>query len=78
VVVGSFSYVVTEVHKEVVSAATAETPAVAVETVVPQSVHHQEEASPEFTKDLELTIHRGEDPVHDAPLFEIREDLPKG
>jgi hypothetical protein len=46
--------------------------------VVPQSVHPQEEASPEFTKELELTIHRGEDPVQDAPLLEIREDLPEG
>jgi hypothetical protein len=57
--VGSFSDVVTKVHKEVVSAATAETPVSTVETVVPQSIHHQEEASPEFTKELELTIHRG-------------------
>jgi hypothetical protein len=76
--VGSFSDVVTEVQKEVVSTATAETPVAAVETVVPQSVHHQEEASPEFTKELELTIHRGDDHVQDAPLLEIREDLPKG
>jgi hypothetical protein len=75
--VGSFSDVVTEVQKEVVSAATAEIPA-AVETIIPQSVHHQEEASPEFTKELELTIHRGEDPIQDAPLLEICEDLPKG
>jgi hypothetical protein len=42
--VGSFSVVVTEVQKEVVSAATAEAAVVAAETVVPQSVHHQEEA----------------------------------
>jgi hypothetical protein len=40
--VGSFSYVVSEVQKEVDSVATAETPVAAVETVVPQSVHHQE------------------------------------
>jgi hypothetical protein len=76
--VGSFSDVVIEVQKEVVSAATTETPAAAVETVVPQSVHHQEEASPEFTKELELTIHGGEGPVQVAPLLEIREDLPEG
>jgi hypothetical protein len=39
--VGSFSNDVTEVQKEVVSAATAEAPVAAVETIVPQSVHHQ-------------------------------------
>jgi hypothetical protein len=76
--VGSFSDVVAEVQKEVIFAATAETPAATIDTVVPQSVHPQEEASPEFTKELELTIHRGEDPVEDAPLLEIREDLPEG
>jgi hypothetical protein len=31
-----------------------------------------------FTKELELTIHRGENPVRDAPLVEVREVLPKG
>jgi hypothetical protein len=41
-------------------------------------VHHQEEASPKFTKELELTIHRGDDPVQDALLLEICEDLPEG
>jgi hypothetical protein len=76
--VGSFSDDVTEVQKEVVSAATAEAPVAAVETVVPQSTHHQEKASPEFTKELELTIHRGDDPVQDTPLLEIREDLAEG
>jgi hypothetical protein len=76
--VGSFSYVVAKVQKEVVSAATAETPTAGIDTVVPPSIHPQEEASPEFTKELELTIHRGEDPIQDAPLFGIREDIPKG
>jgi hypothetical protein len=76
--IGSFSDVVTEVQKEVVSATTAETPVAVVETVNPQSIHPQEEASPEFTKELELTIHRGDDPIQDAPLLEIREDLPEG
>jgi hypothetical protein len=76
--IGSFSDVVTEVQKEDVSTATTEAPIAAAETMVPQSVHHREEASPEFTKELELTIHRGDDPVQDAPLLEIREDLPEG
>jgi hypothetical protein len=29
-------------------------------------------------KELELTIHSGEDPIQDASLLEIREDLPEG
>jgi hypothetical protein len=29
-------------------------------------------------EELELTIHRGEDPVQDAPLLEIREKVPEG
>jgi hypothetical protein len=58
--------------------AKAETSVDAVETVVPQPVHHQEEACPEFTSELELTIHKGEDPVQDVPLLETREDLPEG
>jgi hypothetical protein len=76
--IDSFSDVAPEVQKGVVSAATAKTPAAAIDTTVPQSVHPQDEASPEFTKELELTIHSGEDPVQDAPLLEIREDLPEG
>jgi hypothetical protein len=36
------------------------------------------EASSEFTKELELTIHKGEDPVQDVPLIETREALPEG
>jgi hypothetical protein len=76
--VGSFSDFVAEVQKEVVSAAAAETSTAATDTASPQPVHPQEEASSEFTKELELTIYKGEDPVQDAPLFEIREDLPEG
>jgi hypothetical protein len=71
--IDSFSDVAPEVQKEVVS-----TVAAAFDTTVPQLVHPQDEASPEFTKELELTIHRGEDPIQDAPLVEIREDLPEG
>jgi hypothetical protein len=74
----SFSDIVAEVQKEVVSAAaSAETPPAAIDTTVPQSVHPQDVASPEFTNELELTIPRGEGPVQDAPLLEIREDLPE-
>jgi hypothetical protein len=31
-----------------------------------------------FTKELELTVHRGDDPVQDAPLLEVREVVPEG
>jgi hypothetical protein len=68
----SFSDVAGEV------ATKAEASAAAVETIAPQPVHHQEEASPEFTRELELTIQKGEDPVQDVPLLETRQDLPEG
>jgi hypothetical protein len=64
--IGSFSDVADE------AATKAELPA------VPQPVHPQEEVSPEFTRDLELTIHKGEEPVQDVALLETREDLPEG
>jgi hypothetical protein len=75
--IGSFSNVAVEVQEEVVSAAAAEAPAAAVDTNVPQSVHPQEEVSSEFTRDLELTIHKGEEPVQDVALLVTREDLPE-
>jgi hypothetical protein len=70
--IDSFSDVAGEASKE------AEIPVVVVETIVPQPVHRQDEASPEFTRELELTIHKDEDLVQDVPLLETREDLPKG
>jgi hypothetical protein len=76
--IGSFSDVAEEVQKEVVSAGAIETPAAAMDTAVPQFVHPQEEVSPEFTRDLELTIHKGEEPVQDVALIETRDDLPEG
>jgi hypothetical protein len=76
--IGSFSDVAEEVQKEVVSAGAIETPAAAMDTAVPQSVHPQEEVCPEFTRDLELTIHKGEEPVQDVALLETRDDLPEG
>jgi hypothetical protein len=69
--VGSFSDVATEVHQEVVT--TAATYAIEVAEARPST-----EASPEFTRELELTIHKGEDPVQDVPLVEIRENIPEG
>jgi hypothetical protein len=69
--IGSFSDVIIEVHKEVVTAAAAD--AVEVAEARPCT-----ETSSEFARGLELTIHKGEDPVQDVPLVEIREDLPEG
>jgi hypothetical protein len=71
--IDSFSNAAPEVQKEIIPDAAAEPP-----TVVPRSTHPQEEASPEFTKELELTVHRGENPILDAPLVEVREALPEG
>jgi hypothetical protein len=70
--IGSFSDVAEE------AATRAESPVAAAEVIVPQPVHPQEEVSPEFTRDLELTIHKGEEPVQDVSLLETREDLPEG
>jgi hypothetical protein len=76
--IDSFSDAASEVQKEVVPAAAAEPPVNATVAAAPQSVHPHDEASPEFTKELELTIHRGEDLVQGAPLLEIREIVPEG
>jgi hypothetical protein len=73
--VETFSDDVVEVRKEVtapVAAATVD------EVSYPQPSGPQDEASPEFTKDLEMTVQGGESPVHNAPLVETREDLPEG
>jgi hypothetical protein len=55
--------------------ATAEAPAAAADVSSP--IHSRNEASPEFTKELELTVHRGEDPVQSTPLLEVREVVPE-
>jgi hypothetical protein len=52
--------------------------AAAVEVADPQPSGPQDEASPEFTKELEMTVHRGENPVQHVPLVETREELPEG
>jgi hypothetical protein len=76
--IDSFSDAAPEVQKEVVPDAAAEPPVSATVATASQSVHPHDEASPKFTKELELTIHRGEDPVQDAPFLEIREKVPEG
>jgi hypothetical protein len=76
--IDSFSDAATEFRKEVVPDAAAEPSVTSTAVVVSQSVHPHDEASPEFTKELELTVHRGENPIPDAPLVEVREALPEG
>jgi hypothetical protein len=76
--IDSFSDAGPEVRKEVIPDAAADPPVSATVVAAPQSVHPHDEASPEFTKELELTIHRGEDPVQGAPLLKIREKVPEG
>jgi hypothetical protein len=76
--IDSFSDAAPEVQKEIIPDATAEPPVAAAETAVSQPAGPWEEASPEFIKDLELTIHKGENPVPDVPLVEVRESLPEG
>jgi hypothetical protein len=71
--IGSFSNVASEVQKEVVTVAAAATIAAGVVGARPST-----EASPEFAKNLELTIHRGDDPLQDILLIETREDVPEG
>jgi hypothetical protein len=76
--IDSFSDAAPEFQKEVISGTAAKPPAATTDTVVSQPAGPQDEASPEFTKELELTIHRGDNPVPDAPLVEVREALPEG
>jgi hypothetical protein len=72
-----FSDDVAEVRKEVTTpvAAAADDDE---EVADPQSSGPQDKASPEFTKELEMTVHRGVSPVQNVPLVETREDLPEG
>jgi hypothetical protein len=89
--IDSFSDAAPEVRKDVVLDIAAEAPvadeapiaaeapvvaAAAVDVSLP--IHSRDEASPEFTKELELTVHRGEDPVQSTPLLEVREVVPEG
>jgi hypothetical protein len=71
--VETFSDDVAEVRKEVTASVAA-----AADEVDAQPSDPQDKASPEFTKELEMTVHRGESPVQNAPLVETREALPEG
>jgi hypothetical protein len=81
--IDSFSNAAPEVRKDAVLDIAAEAPvaaeapaAAAADVSLP--IHSRDEASPEFTKELELTVHRGEDPVQSTPLLEVREVAPEG
>jgi hypothetical protein len=88
--VDSFSDAALEVCKESVPAA-AETTAEAEVTVpveapaaaeapaadISQPARSRDEASPEFAKELELTVQRGENPTEHVPLVEVREVVPE-
>jgi hypothetical protein len=73
-----FSDASPKVQKDVVPDAAVEPPVAATGAAVSPSVPRHDDATPEFTKELELTVHRGDDPVQDAPLLEVREVVPKG
>jgi hypothetical protein len=89
--VDSFSDAAPKVRKESVPAAAAETTAEAEVTVpaeapviaeapaadISQPALSRDEASPEFAKQLELTVQRGEDPTEHVPLVEVREVVPE-
>jgi hypothetical protein len=89
--IDSFSDAAPEVRKEAVLVVAAETP-VAAEAIasveapaaaeapaadVSLPTRSRDEASPEFAKELELTVQRGKDLVERAPLLEVREVVPE-
>jgi hypothetical protein len=86
--IDSYSDVAPEVRKDAIldiaveapvaaeAPATAEAPAATADVSLP--IHSRDEASPKFTKELELTVHRGEDPVQSTPLLEVREVVHEG
>jgi hypothetical protein len=76
--IDSFSDAAPEVRKEVIPDAAAEPSAAAPEAVISQPADPVGEASAEFVRELELTIHKDEYPVTNVPLVEVRESLPEG
>jgi hypothetical protein len=89
--VDSFSDATPEVRKEVAPAAAdeatvedkitspAEAPTAAEGPAadISQAAHSRDEASPEFTNELELTVQRRGNPLEHAPLVEVREVVPE-
>jgi hypothetical protein len=76
--IDSFSDAAPEVRKDVVPDAAIKPPIAATVAAVSSSVPCHDDATPEFAKELELTVHRGADPVQNAPLLEVREVVLKG
>jgi hypothetical protein len=76
--IDSFSDAAPEVRKEIIPDAADEPSAAAPEAVISQPADPVGEASAEFIRELELTIHKDEDPVANVPLVEIRESVPEG
>jgi hypothetical protein len=62
----------------VVPDAAVEPPVAATAAAVSPSVPRHDDATPEFAKELKLTVHRGDDPVQNAPLLEVRDVIPEG
>jgi hypothetical protein len=62
----------------VVPDAAVEPPVASTAAAISQSVPRRDDVTPEFTKELELTVHWGDDPVQDAPLLVVREVVPEG
>jgi hypothetical protein len=89
--IDSFSDAAPKVCKEAVLVIAAEAPVAAeapaaAETIaaveapaadVSLPTRSRDEASHEFTKELELTVQRGKDPFERAPLLEVREVVPE-
>jgi hypothetical protein len=71
----TFSDEVAEVQTEVTAPVATVT---ANKVADPRPSDPQDKASPEFTKELEMTVHRGESPMQSVPMVETREDLPEG
>jgi hypothetical protein len=67
----SFSDVAMEVREEVIPDAAAEPSAVVPEAAMPQPADPVGEASAEFIRELELTIHKDEDPVANVPWLKF-------
>jgi hypothetical protein len=76
--IDSFSDDALEVREEVIPDAAAGPSAVAFEAAMPQPADPVGEASTKFIRELELTIHKDEDPVANVPLVEVRESVPEG
>jgi hypothetical protein len=72
--VENFSDDMAEVQKEVVAPVSV---VAADEVADPRPSNSQDQASPKFVKELEMTVHRGGNPVQNAPFVETHEDLPE-